>query len=170
MAIYYKKTRGLNQKMNRKPPELHVYDVTKSRSGNVADLPKSIKTRIPKAYWLDNFELWDKDRFIRETADFLYTVYGIGNEQDQHTLAMLSDQIELYVQCSKGIKSKGVITKYNDGKTLGPNPYIPIRDKTLKSIIQLMNELGLTPRSRLAAGKQEDNSPVAQFLRGPLAQ
>jgi hypothetical protein len=36
-------------------------------------------------------------------------------------------------------------------------------------IIQLMNELGLTPRSRLSAGKQEEDSPVAQFLKGPFA-
>lgn len=155
--------------MNKKPAELHVVDGTKSRAGRVAEIPASIKQRIPKAYWIDNPDLWDRDRFVAETADFLFTVYGIGNEQDQHTLAMLADQIELYVQCNKGIRSKGIITKYNEGKTLGPNPYIPIRDKALKSCIQLMNELGLTPRSRLAAGKVEDESPFGKFMQGPLA-
>jgi hypothetical protein len=31
-----------------------------------------------------------------------------------------------------------------------------------------MNELGLTPRSRLnKTGKEENNSSVAKFLRGP---
>ena len=49
------------------------------------------------------------------------------------------------------------------------HPYIPIRDKALKSCIQLMNELGLTPRSRLAAGKVEDESPFGKFMQGPLA-
>lgn len=156
--------------MNKKPPELHIFDGTKSRAAKAVDIPASVKQRIPKAYWVDNPEMWDKDRFISETSEFLFTVYGIGNEQDQHTLAMLADQIELYVQCSASIKRKGIITKYNDGKTLGPNPYIPIRDKALKSCIQLMNELGLTPRSRLAAGKTEDESPLAKFMQGPLAQ
>jgi len=33
-----------------------------------------------------------------------------------------------------------------------------------------MNEMGLTPRSRLASNKTEDNSPVAKFLKGPFAQ
>ena len=29
-----------------------------------------------------------------------------------------------------------------------------------------MNELGLTPKSRLAANKLEDDSPLADFLKG----
>jgi hypothetical protein len=33
-----------------------------------------------------------------------------------------------------------------------------------------MNELGLTPRSRLNQGKLEDDSALAQFLKGPMAQ
>lgn len=156
--------------MNKKPPELHIFDGTKSRRGQGVEIPDSIKQRIPKAYWVDNPDAWDKDRFINETSEFLFSVYGIGNEQDQHTLAMLADQIELYVECSKGIKSGGIVCEYNEGKTIGASPYITIRDKTLKSCIQLMNELGLTPRSRLAAGKVEDDTPLAKFLSGPLAQ
>jgi len=42
-----------------------------------------------------------------------------------------------------------------------------VRQNTLKTIIQLMNELGLTPRGRLNSGKVEENSPVSKFLRGP---
>lgn len=156
--------------MNKKPPELHLFDGTKSRRLQGAEIPASIKQRIPKAYWVDNPDAWDKSRFIAETAEFLFSVYGIGNEQDQHTLAMLADQIELYVECSRAIKDGGIISVFNDGKTIGPSPYVTIRDKTLKSCIQLMNELGLTPRSRLAAGKTEDDSPLAKFMQGPLAQ
>ena len=156
--------------MNKKPPELHVLDGTKSRKGQAADIPASIKQRIPKSYWIDDPDSWDKDRFIAETSEFLFTVYGIGNEQDQHTLGMLAEEIELFVQCTKGIRKNGIITVFNEGKTIGPNPYITVRDKALKSCIQLMNELGLTPRSRLAAGKTEDESPLAKFMQGPLAQ
>lgn len=156
--------------MNKKPPELHAIDGTKSRRLQAAEIPANIKQRIPKAYWIDNPDNWNKERFINETADFLFTVYGIGNEQDQHTLGMLAEQIELYVECSRAIKTDGIISVYNDGKTVGPSPYVTIREKTLKSCIQLMNELGLTPRSRLAAGKTEDESPLAKFMQGPLAQ
>jgi P27 family predicted phage terminase small subunit len=119
---------------------------------------------------MDRPEQWNKEKFIEETSEFLYSVYGIGNDQDKHTLAMLADHIDLYVKCTKGIAKNGVITQFNNGQTVGPNPYIPIRNKTMTIIIQLMNELGLTPRSRLSAGKMEQESPVAQFLKGPLAQ
>lgn len=153
---------------NKKAPELHIVDGTNSRKGRAAPLPDSIKKRIPKAEWLDNPAAWNKDQFIQETSEFLFTVYGIGNDQDKHTLAMLADHIEMYIMCTRGIKKNGLVTQFNEGKTIGPNPYISIRNKTMSLIIQLMNELGLTPRSRLVAGKQEENSPVSQFLRGPL--
>ena len=154
---------------NRKAPELHLIDGTKSRRGNTQLLPDSVKQRIPKAYWIDNPDLWDKDRFIEETAEFLYEVYGIGTEQDQHIMAFLVQQIELYIKCQKGIESKGVLSSYNNGKTIGPNPYIAIQKKTLAQIIQIMNEMGLTARGRLSAGKTEAESPMAKFLAGPLA-
>lgn len=156
--------------MNKKPPELHAIDGTKSRRLQAAEIPANIKQRIPQADWVENPDAWDKQKFIADTSEFLFTVYGIGNEQDQHTLAMLAEEIELFVQCTKGIRKNGIITVFNEGKTIGPNPYITVRDKALKSSIQLMNELGLTPRSRLAAGKTEDESPLAKFLQGPLAQ
>lgn len=156
--------------MNRKPPELHVVDGTQSRRHKqAAMIPTSMKKRIPRAEWVDNPDAWDKAKFIEETANFLYDVYGIGNDQDKHTLAMLADHIDLYVKCTKGIQKNGVVTTFNNGQTVGPNPYIGIRNKTMTLIIQLMNELGLTPRSRLSAGKTEEESPIAQFLRGPLA-
>jgi phage terminase small subunit len=155
--------------MNRKPPELHLIDGTKSRTDNNFVMPEEVKKRIPKAEWLDNPDSWNKDKFIEETSEFLYTVYGIGNDQDKHTLAVLAEQIDLYIKCSKAINQFGIITTFNNGATVGPNPNIPIRNKAITIIIQLMNELGLTPRSRLSAGKVEDNSPVAKFLKGPLA-
>ena len=155
---------------NRKPPELHVLDGTKSRRGNNKLIPEELKKRIPKPYWLDNPELWNRDRFIEETSEFLYEVYGIGTEQDQHMMGFLVEQIELYLKCSKGIANNGVITVYNEGKTVGPNPYIPIRREALKQIIHIMNEMGLTARSRLAHGKVEEESPLAKFMQGPLAQ
>jgi len=154
---------------NRKAPELHIVDGTKSRRGNNKLIPEELKNRIPKPYWLDDHTLWNRDKFIEETADWLYEVYGIGTDQDQHMMGFLVEQIELYLKCSRGIEKGGVITQYNDGKTVGPNPYIPIRREALKQIIQIMNEMGLTARSRLAAGKVEDESPMAKFLAGPLA-
>ena len=164
--------------MNKKPPELHVVDGTKSRTrGNIASLPDTIRKRIPRAEWLDKPEAWDKQQFIDETSEFLHSVYGIGNDQDKHALSMLADQIEVYVDCSKmlrfidddGKRQSRLVIPQNNNATLAPSPWLSIRNKTTTLIIQLMNELGLTPRSRLSSGKVENNSPISQFLKGPFA-
>lgn len=156
--------------MNKKPPELHLIDGTKPRgksTQNLAPIPETIKKRIPKAEWLDNPEAWDKDQFIKDTSDFLFEVYGIGNDQDKLTLAILADHVETYVQCSIGIKKAGIITKFNNGANIGASPFLLVRNKTTTLIIQLMNELGLTPRGRLSLNKSDENTDVSKFLRGP---
>ena len=163
--------------MNKKPPELHIVDGTKSRTrGELASLPATIRKRIPAAVWMDNPDAWDKQKFIDDTAEFLHSVYGIGNDQDSATLTILADHIETYVDCSKmlryedenGKRQSRLVIPQNDNKTLAPSPWLSIRNKTTTLIIQLMNELGLTPRSRLASGKTEDDSPVARLLKGPF--
>ena len=155
--------------MNRKPPELHLVDGTTPRKGRSILLPETIKKRIPKADWLDNPESWNKEVFIAETSEFLYTVYGIGNDQDKHVLAMLADYMDTYIMCSVAINKSGIVTKFNNGATVGPNPYLTIKNKTQAIIVQLMNELGLTPRGRLSAGKTEKSSPMSIFMQGPLS-
>jgi P27 family predicted phage terminase small subunit len=152
---------------NKKPPELHLIDGTTPRKGMPVQLPPSIRKRIPKAEWLDNPDAWDKEAFVRETADFLFEVYGIGNDQDKHMLSILADHIDTYVHCTRSIRKNTLVINYNNGSTPGPNPMISIRNKTTTLIIQLMNELGLTPRSRLAANKADDESPVARLMKGP---
>ena len=156
--------------MNKKPFELHLIDGTKSEVPNLAVLPDTIRKRIPVAEWIDNPDIWDKKTFIKDTAEFLHEVYGIGNDQDKTTLAMLADQLDTYIQSYKLLATDTLVVETNNGKTLAPNPLISIKLNALKVSIQLMNELGLTPKSRLASNKTEDNSPVAQFLKGAFAQ
>lgn len=153
--------------MNKKPPELHLIDGTKSRRNDATMLPPSVRKRVPKAEWLDDPEGFSKAQFISETAEFLHEVYGIGSDQDKHALAMLADQIEVYCRCSVQLKDKSLVIPFNDGKTFGTNPFLSLRNKTTTLIIQLMNELGLTPRGRLSSNKSGDDSPVAKFLKGP---
>ena len=107
-----------------------------------------------------------KEKFVEETAEYLFSVYGIGTNQDRHTLAMLADQLELYIQAKKQQGEFPLIVEINDGKTLAPNPYIALSNKAMDNCVKLMNELGLTPKSRLAANKLEDASPLADFLKG----
>ena len=155
--------------MNKKPPELHLIDGTKPRgksTANVATIPERLKQRIPEAEWLDNPSAWDRKKFITETSAYLFEMYGIGTNQDKHSLAMLADQIETYVHCIIGLKETGLVMDFNDGKTVGMSPYVSIKNKSATLIIQLMNELGLTPRGRLSANKETQGN-VSKFLLGP---
>jgi len=154
--------------MNKLPVELHLVHGTKPEH-SAMPLPESVKKRIPEAEWMSNPSCWNKATFVQETSDYLYDVYGIGSNQDKHTLAMLADQIDLYVSCNIQLAGSDLVISTNDGKTLAPNPIISIRNNSLKLVIQLMNELGLTPRGRLNKTKSntDDNSAVSKFLRGP---
>ena len=153
--------------MNKKPPELHLIDGTTPRKGMPTQLPQSIRKRVPSAEWMDNPDVWNKEKFIEETSDFLFDVYGIGNDQDKHLLTMLADHIETYVNCTRSIKKNTLVITYNNGSTPGPNPMLSIRNKTTTLIIQIMNELGLTPRSRLSANKADEESPITRIMKGP---
>jgi P27 family predicted phage terminase small subunit len=150
---------------NRLPPELHLVHGTKA-AHNATPLPEKVRQRIPKATWLDDPDSWDRNTFIAETADFLWETYGIGSDQDKHILAALATQIDIYVKCWKGVQKGGVITQFNNGQTVGPNPFLTAGDKALARAIVLMNELGLTPRGRLATNKQEGGK-YSRLLNGP---
>lgn len=129
-------------------------------------IPDKIKKRIPFAEWVSNPAGFSKQRFVEETAQYLFEVYGIGTDQDRHTLAMLADQMQTYITARLEQDQQPLVISINDGKTMCANPYIGIANKAMENCIKLMNELGLTPKSRLAANKLEDASPLADFLKG----
>lgn len=151
---------------NRLPPELHLVHGTNSRH-KAELLPEHVRARVPKANWLDDPENWNRDKFIEETSEFLWQTYGIGSDQDKHVLAALATQIEIYVECWKGIKKGGIITKFNQGSTIGPNPFIKVGDKALVRAVALMNELGLTPKGRLAGDGKREAGKYQKLLSGP---
>jgi P27 family predicted phage terminase small subunit len=150
---------------NRLPPELHIVHGTKAEH-KAKPLPDSVRQRVPKADWLDNPDAWDRDEFVRETSDFLWDTYGIGSNQDKHILAALAMQLDIYVKCCKGVQKGGIITQFNNGANIGPNPFLTAGDKALSRAIVLMNELGLTPRGRLATNKVEGGK-YSKLLAGP---
>lgn len=150
---------------NRLPAELHLVHGTKSEH-KAQPLPEKVRERIPKANWLDNPAAWDRDKFIEETSEFLWQTYGIGSDQDKHVLAALASQIEIYVECWRGLKETGVVAQFNSGQTIGTSPYLTAGDKALVRAIALMGELGLTPKSRLVANKPEAGK-YQKLLNGP---
>lgn len=151
-----------------KPMELHIVDGTKPRGKTKPGaVPKELLDRVPYAEWLENPDSWDRRKFIKETSDFLFDTYGIGCNQDKHTLAMLADQVELYVRAVRELIGQDIVIAQNDGKTFSANPLIAIKNNAFNLSIKAMNELGLTPRARLASTKPINAGAFDQFLKGP---
>jgi P27 family predicted phage terminase small subunit len=150
---------------NKLPPEVHAMHGSKGMNAGIM-IPDKIKKRIPFAEWVSNPAGFSKQRFVEETAQYLFEVYGIGTDQDRHTLAMLADQMQTYITARLEQDQQPLVISINDGKTMCANPYIGIANKAMENCVKLMNELGLTPKSRLAANKLEDASPLADFLKG----
>jgi P27 family predicted phage terminase small subunit len=150
---------------NKLPPEVHAIQGSKGMNMG-AMLPEKIRARIPLAEWGKQPELFNKEKFVEETSQYLFDVYGIGTKQDRHTLWMLADQLDTYINARVQQDKHPYVIKINNGKTLAPNPFISVANEAMKNCIRIMNELGLTPKSRLAANKLEDDSPLADFLKG----
>ncbi|CAB4165148.1 Putative phage terminase, small subunit, P27 family [uncultured Caudovirales phage] len=150
---------------NRLPPELHIIKGTTGERKSKA-LPKDVRNRVPQADWLDDPTKWNKAQFIKETADFLWEVYGIGSNQDKHILAALAVQMDIYVRCWHELQSADIVVSHNNGATVGPNPYFTASDRALSRAVVLMNELGLTPKGRLAS-KTQEGGKYAKLLSGP---
>jgi len=151
--------------MIKLPPELHIVKGTKGLNQGVT-LPEKLKKRIPHASWMDSQVPFDKKKYIKETAEYLFQVYGIGSDNDQHLLTMLAEQIHTYCEAQMGL-STGVAMRYNNDKTVGSNYYLPIRDKAAKNAIAMMNELGLTPRGRLQGNALSPDNDVGDIFSAP---
>ncbi len=149
---------------NKLPPEIHLVNGSKGENQGTV-LPDRLRNRIPFAEWATDPESFSRERFVKETADYLFDVYGIGSAQDRHVLAMLADQLQVYVDAKRLQETLPMVVEMNDGKTLAQNPYIAIANKAMDNAVKLMNELGLTPRGRLAVNKS-DATPLAGFLKG----
>jgi len=147
------------------PPEIHLIKGTKGQNQGI-QLPEQVKKRIPIAYWSSNPDHFSKEKFVQETADYLFDAYGIGTAQDQHALWMLADQMDMYIQATIQKDKHPMVIKINNGKTLAPNPFIAIANEAMKNAFKIMGELGLTPRNRLTSSGVGEHTPVNKFLKG----
>ena len=131
------------------------------------DFPSSLKKRIPFAEWLGNPQAWDKKKFISETEEFMFEVHGAIDPNDRHTLAILADQMDVYVRASIDIDRDDLVILTNSGKTLAPHPAISVRNNAILMISKLWKELGLTLTTRLANSKANGTDKIDELLKGP---
>jgi len=149
------------------PFEVHAVHGTLGDARNVGvALPDKVKARIPLATYANDPQAFTRERFVRDTADYLFEVYGIGSQQDQHALLMLADQMQTYISARAQLQGQPLVIETNNGATLAANPLLAVQDRAMVHALRLMNELGLTPKSRLTASKTDEASPYAELLKG----
>lgn len=135
-------------------------------SESQTSLYEDVLRKAPLVHWIKDPDSWDKHLFIQEASQYLWDAFGNTTEQDKHALAMLAEVLETFVTCCKDIAINGLVVIHHNGVT-GKNHHVDIRDKAITKAVLLMNELGLTPKSRFPL-KPKPNPEFERFMRGPL--
>jgi P27 family predicted phage terminase small subunit len=150
------------------PSNLHI--IRSEEEDLDTDAGFEIKKRIPHAEWLNDPLAWSEDKFINETSELLFQLYGNSCFIDRHLLGLLASEIGIYIKCLQRIKQDELVATFNNGKTTGANPFISIKNDAITKIIALMNQLGLSPKDRMKNGVSEpsvESKKLAYLMRGP---
>lgn len=135
-----------------------------------SDLPQSATKAAagPWQDWLGAPGSWNLEEFQAAARHYLLEKNGDFSESDAHLLAMLAFQISVYVECVTKLTQEGLVTVFNNGVTLGPNPHAALADKALNRSLQLMKELQLSPKARGSYRPKSTYSPeLRSLLEGP---
>jgi phage terminase small subunit len=111
----------------------------------LAEIPDSMRCRIPVAEWSDKPESFCRTQFIEETSLFIEKVYGFEPMSYQYLVALLADQMQTYIDATIGFRESGCAIVVNDK----PSVWLTMRSTATQNILRLMREAGLTPASRL---------------------
>ncbi len=146
--------------MNHQTP-IEVRIATGQRKRNdLALIPDGLRT--PALKDMANF---NKEQYCIEVDAFLRGVYNMrGHEM---TVALLAEEMEVYCQACTGRQKDGEKLVTELGRI---SAYVKIQQATLKNIVMLVRELGLTPSSRLKAPEEQPiDDALRHFLAGPMA-
>lgn len=103
--------------------------------------------------------------------DYLSSQELVNDSINEITISLLVSTYEDYKEACKGIKENGLVQKHltdNGFETIKPNPYVKIKIDCQIQILKMLQELGLTPKSkRLLQNKVEsnDDNPIDKFFR-----
>lgn len=119
----------------------------------LAEIPDSMRCRIPKAEWSDKPESFCRMQFIEESSLFIERVYGFEPNSYQYLVALLADQIQTYIDATIGFRESGYAIVVNDK----PSVWLTMRNTATQNILRLMREAGLTPASRLPSSTPQQS-------------
>jgi len=74
---------------------------------------------------------------------------------------------EMYSEATEHIKKEGAVIEHltdNKFKTLKPSPWVKIQQDTQIQLHKLIQDFGLTPRTKLEESSTEELSPIEKLL------
>ena len=140
------------------PANLHI---VKERPSTPTEL---VNISLGPSKWLSDPGAWSQDEFLAEVEQAMRESHGETMELDRYLLALLGSQAEIYVRCWRDIQVAGLTTTYNAGQTPGKNPSVAIADRALRQVVNLLDELGVTPNNRRPS---KPKGQYAALLAGP---
>ena len=132
-----------------------------------SDMGNQVGKGFKAAVDIDDSAGWDRSDFVRKVKSYLVAKNRAITDSDRELLDLLVSQIEIYKSCTAELRAQGLVCTYNNGVTVGPNPYLNIADKALHRVRELMRELELTPRTRTGEGVMASTPDMQLFLQGP---
>jgi hypothetical protein len=124
---------------------------------------EKVRAVLGEAPWLNDPETWDRAKFVEQINQAFFDLHGNTVQLDGLCVGMLATQVDLYVKCWANIKTEGLVTSYNAGATPGKNLHIGIADRALRQVVNLLDELALTPKTRPPT---KPTGVLAEFLKG----
>lgn len=140
------------------PANLHIV------AERASTLPELVPISLGPSKWLSDPGAWSQDEFLAEVEQAMRESHGETMELDRYLLALLGSQAEIYVRCWRDIQVAGLTTTYNAGQTPGKNPSVAIADRALRQVVNLLDELGVTPNNRRPS---KPKGQYAALLAGP---
>lgn len=120
------------------------------RDSTSAAVMKDIKKALGDSFvgsWMVDPDSWDSAGFIAECHAAMRTVHGEHYRFDNLLVALLADQMDVYIRASKALKTEPLLESSPNGYRV-QNPYVKISQSSLTKINAVMFSLGLTPNGR----------------------
>jgi phage terminase small subunit len=136
-----------------------------AESGDLQTMAEDMDREFTIAKWLEDPYTWDLKTFIDEISGSLDENNHITPVHEEHLIATLGVQMEIYVACWKHIKENGLTQGFRNN-VIGKNPHIAIGDKALSKLMLLMKELGLTEKLKVIKKTPMDLA-IEELIKGP---
>lgn len=106
----------------------------------------------------------DTQNFMFSVHKYLRKKFNEINDEWIGSLKMLAENYELFIQCSKEIKEKGLLIR-DRFNALIKNPLLKVQTDAQIQCVKLLQEFALTPRAAARLFKCDSDDTTEEYLQ-----